>query len=74
MNAIELTTIISFALLGSVGHCIGMCGGFILTYTTAKIDPKMSKKVQGLYHGLYNLGRISSYMIHGDLFGYFGSL
>jgi len=35
MNGIELTAIISFALLGSIGHCIGMCGGFIMTYTMA---------------------------------------
>ncbi len=74
MNAIELTTIISFALLGSVGHCIGMCGGFVLTYTTAKINPNMSKRQQSIYHGLYNIGRVVSYMILGAVFGYFGSL
>lgn len=74
MENIELLAIISFALLGSVGHCIGMCGGFILTYTTAKIKPEQSKFSQATYHFLYNIGRVSSYTVLGALFGYFGSL
>ena len=43
MENVELIAIITFALLGSVGHCIGMCGGFILTYTTAKIKPALRR-------------------------------
>lgn len=74
MENIELLAIISFALLGSIGHCIGMCGGFILTYTTAKIKPEQTKLSQSVYHFLYNMGRVSSYTLLGALFGYFGSL
>ena len=74
MENIELFAIISFALLGSIGHCIGMCGGFILTYTTAKIKPQQTKLSQGTYHFLYNIGRVCSYTLLGALFGYFGSL
>ena len=74
MNGIEFTAIITFALLGSVGHCIGMCGGFIVTYTTAKIKPEQNKFTQSTYHLLYNLGRVTTYTILGALFGYFGSL
>jgi len=74
MENIELVAIITFALLGSVGHCIGMCGGFILTYTTAKIKPEQTKLSQGAYHFLYNMGRVSSYTMLGAIFGYFGSL
>ena len=74
MENIELLAIISFALLGSIGHCIGMCGGFIVTYTTAKIKPEQSKLSQSAYHLLYNSGRISAYTLLGALFGYFGSL
>lgn len=74
MDNIELLAIISFALLGSIGHCIGMCGGFIVTYTTAKIKPEQSKLSQGAYHLLYNSGRISAYILLGASFGYFGSL
>lgn len=74
MENIELLAIISFALLGSIGHCVGMCGGFILTYTTAKIKPEQTKLSQSTYHFLYNFGRVVSYTTLGALFGYFGSL
>ena len=74
MNAIELTAIISFAFLGSIGHCIGMCGGFIMTYTMAKVKPDNSKFTQSLYHLSYNIGRVTTYTTLGALFGYFGSL
>lgn len=74
MNGIEFTAIITFALLGSVGHCIGMCGGFIVTYTTAKIRPEQSKFSQAAYHLFYNLGRVSTYTLLGAAFGLFGSL
>ena len=74
MNGIEFGAIVTFALLGSVGHCIGMCGGFIVTYTTAKIKPKHSRAQSAFYHFLYNIGRVTSYTVLGALFGYFGSL
>jgi uncharacterized protein len=74
MTGIEWTAIITFALLGSVGHCIGMCGGFIVTYTTAKVKPRFSKTQSALYHFLYNIGRVTTYTFMGALFGYFGSL
>jgi len=74
VNGIEFSAIITFALLGSVGHCIGMCGGFIVTYTTAKIKPHHSKTQSAFYHFLYNAGRVVSYTLLGALFGYFGSL
>ncbi len=74
MSSVEIVAIISFALLGSVGHCIGMCGGFIVSYTAAKIKKETTKLHQAIYHSLYNLGRVSSYVLLGALFGYFGSL
>ncbi len=74
MNGIEFTAIITFALLGSIGHCIGMCGGFIVTYTTAKIKPEQQKFTQATYHLFYNFGRVVTYTLLGALFGYFGSL
>ncbi|MEN8146812.1 MAG: sulfite exporter TauE/SafE family protein [Campylobacterota bacterium] len=74
MNGIEFIAIITFALLGSIGHCIGMCGGFIVTYTTAKIKPGQTRFAQSTYHMFYNLGRVVTYTVLGMLFGYFGSL
>ncbi|MHC3993427.1 sulfite exporter TauE/SafE family protein [Thiomicrolovo sp. ZZH C-3] len=73
MTGIEWTAIITFALLGSIGHCIGMCGGFIVTYTTAKIKPRFSRTRSAFYHFLYNIGRVTTYTLFGALFGYFGS-
>ncbi len=62
------------AFLGSLGHCIGMCGGFIVAYSSAKIDTKSSKSKQFISHLAYNLGRVTSYVILGMLFGYLGSV
>jgi len=74
MNDIEFAAIITFALVGSLGHCVGMCGGFIVTYSTAKIDTQMARATQLLAHFSYNIGRVVTYTILGALFGYFGSL
>ena len=73
MESADLWTIFIVALLGSVGHCIGMCGGFVLAYSTSKIETRSSKVFQSLAHTLYSLGRITSYMVIGAIFGYIGS-
>ena len=72
MGNVELGTIFLVALLGSFGHCIGMCGGFVLAYTAAKVDAQWSKTHQMVAHLLYSLGRVTSYMIIGAIFGYLG--
>jgi sulfite exporter TauE/SafE len=74
MDTIDIVAILQLGFLGSLGHCIGMCGGFIVTYTSSKIDPQQAKLTQSLYHLLYNSGRISSYVLLGTLFGAFGAL
>jgi sulfite exporter TauE/SafE len=73
MESADLWTIFLVALLGSIGHCIGMCGGFVVAYSTSKIGPDHSKLFQTFAHSLYSLGRIVSYMFIGALFGYLGS-
>lgn len=73
MGTIDFTTIFVVAFLGSVGHCIGMCGGFILAYSNAKIGEEWSKAHQSIAHFLYNIGRVTSYVILGALFGLIGS-
>ena len=73
MESADLWTIFIVALLGSVGHCIGMCGGFVVAYSTAKIDPDRTKSFQSLAHVLYSIGRVVSYMVIGAVFGYLGS-
>lgn len=73
LGAIDFTTIFITAFLGSVGHCIGMCGGFILAYSSAKIDTSWSKTHQSIAHFLYNIGRVTSYIFLGAIFGLIGS-
>lgn len=73
-GSLELLAILAFGFFGSLGHCIGMCGGFIVSYTTAKMDPSTTKSAQISGHTFYNLGRVSAYTLLGALFGFFGSL
>ncbi len=48
-------------------HCVGMCGGFILSYT-------LSGKNSLLHHLSYNGGKLLSYTIIGAIFGLVGSV
>ncbi|ADG94056.1 conserved hypothetical protein [Arcobacter nitrofigilis DSM 7299] len=74
MENISIITIIAIAFLGSFGHCVGMCGGIVIAYSSTKIDNSWSKVKQSLSHILYVLGRVSTYTILGFIFGYFGSV
>ncbi|WP_419765412.1 MAG: sulfite exporter TauE/SafE family protein [Arcobacter sp.] len=74
MENISIITIITIAFLGSFGHCIGMCGGIVVAYSSTKIDNSWSKAKQSLSHILYALGRVSTYVILGAIFGYAGSV
>ena len=74
METISLLTIISIAFLGSFGHCIGMCGGIVLAYSTIKIDPASSKVSKSAAHLLYSFGRVTTYSILGAIFGALGSV
>jgi sulfite exporter TauE/SafE len=53
-------------LLGGFGHCIGMCGPIVATYS-------LNLKGRYLPHLLYNLGRITTYTIIGGIMGLTGS-
>jgi len=74
METVNIITIISIAFLGSFGHCIGMCGGIVLAYSTIKIEPSSSKVSQGAAHLLYSIGRVTTYTILGALFGALGGV
>lgn len=74
MTGIDLGTVFLVAFLGSIGHCIGMCGGFIMAYSAAKIDRDWGKAHQSTAHLLYNIGRVVSYMIIGAIFGLMGKM
>ncbi len=74
MESINIISIITIAFLGSFGHCVGMCGGIVIAYSSAKIDDGFSRQKQVFSHLLYSFGRVSTYVLMGTLFGYFGSL
>ncbi len=74
MNSIDLLTIISVAFLGSIGHCIGMCGGIVIAYSSTKIDEKSKKSYQALAHLIYSFGRITTYTVMGVVFGAIGGV
>ncbi len=74
MGNIDLIIILTTAFLGSVGHCIGMCGGIVVAYSSTKIDQKSSYVQQTASHLAYNFGRVTTYTILGGLFGYAGQV
>jgi uncharacterized protein len=74
LETINFLTIISIALIGSFGHCIGMCGGIVIAYSSTKIDTKWEKTHQVLAHLFYSFGRITTYTFFGALFGFIGSV
>ena len=74
MDSIDLISIITIAFLGSVGHCIGMCGGIVIAYSSAKIDGNSSKLSQAAAHLIYSLGRITTYTAIGAIFGAIGGV
>lgn len=73
MEAIDLITVITVAFFGSLGHCSGMCGGFVVAYTAKKIRQSDSAMRQNLNHLLYNLGRIAAYVLIGGFSGFLGA-
>lgn len=74
METVNIISIISIAFLGSFGHCIGMCGGIVLAYSSIKIEPKSSKVSQSVAHLLYSFGRVFTYSILGAIFGALGGV
>lgn len=73
---VDLILVFTIGLLGGFSHCIGMCGGFVFTYSV-KISEKESAKKLGkwsmvLPHLLYNSGRILTYTFLGEIFGFLG--
>jgi len=74
MENIDLIIILTTAFLGGVGHCIGMCGGIVVAYTSAKIEPTSSYIQQTASHLSYNFGRVATYSILGAIFGFVGQV
>lgn len=74
METLNIISIITIAFIGSFGHCVGMCGGIVVAYSTLKIDAKSSKFSQSASHLLYSLGRVLTYTLLGGAFGFLGGV
>ena len=74
METVDIISIITIAFLGSFGHCIGMCGGIVIAYSSTKIAQEWSRSQQTFAHILYSFGRILTYAILGAIFGYLGGV
>ncbi len=51
-------------------HCVGMCGGFIVTYSASNLKKKRNSMTP---HLQYNFGRLISYTLIGAILGGIGS-
>jgi len=73
---IDYLTLFLIGFFGGFSHCIGMCGGFVATYTfkIAENDPIPNnyylQKI--IPHLLYNSGRLLTYTVLGEIFGFIG--
>lgn len=74
METVSILAIISIAVLGSFGHCVGMCGGIVMAYSSTKIRSEWSKKLQAIAHLFYSFGRITTYTLIGAIIGFAGSV
>lgn len=74
MHDFSIIAIAAAAFFGSLGHCIGMCGGFVLAYSSTKVGANFSHKDKLISHALYNIGRTISYTIIGGIVGFIGSV
>jgi sulfite exporter TauE/SafE/copper chaperone CopZ len=72
----SITQNMSYGLLFLVGlftgfHCVSMCGGFVVSYTTKYAQEKKSSYKA---HLMYGAGKVMSYTIIGAAFGLLGSI
>lgn len=74
MNTIDLLFVAGAAFTASIGHCIGMCGGIVIAYSSSKIDQTKPWLTQSIAHLAYNLGRVTTYTILGVIFGMLGKV
>jgi len=74
MGGIDILAVVVTAFLGSFGHCLGMCGGIVIAYSSAKIDKNWSKTHEVIAHLLYSFGRITTYVLLGVIFGTIGGV
>ena len=73
---VDYIAVFLIGLIGGFSHCIGMCGGFVLTYSIKITENEAGAKQntwQKIYpHLSYSAGRIITYTFLGEIFGFIG--
>ena len=70
-----LLTLLATGFVGSASHCVGMCGPFVMAQTVSRLEntPLRSmnefSRLQGALLVPYHLGRATTYMFLGAVFG-----
>lgn len=73
LNGASYLVLFIVGVLTSI-HCVGMCGGIMLSQTVNK-DESVNNKLQAVKPALlYNTGRVISYTILGGIIGALGSV
>ena len=70
----DLLLVMLLGLLGSFGHCVGMCGPLTAAFALSQQSSPQSWQQRLAFHGLLNLGRIVSYALVGAGIGALGSV
>ena len=60
-------------ILGGFGHCIGMCGPLVASYSLVRATRTPPRLIRMAPHLLYNSGRITTYALIGGVMGLSGS-
>lgn len=72
----DLYAVLLIGFLGGFSHCIGMCGGFVATYSLKLAQDSTPGRswfrTQLFPHLLYNSGRVLTYTLLGEVFGLLG--
>jgi sulfite exporter TauE/SafE len=71
---LDLLLMASLGLLGSFGHCLGMCGPITVAFSLSQGSTAQDQGSQVRFHLLLNLGRIISYALVGAMVGGIGSV
>lgn len=77
---LELSLVAALGLLGSFGHCVGMCGPIAVAFSLAvpssvtEMTEVSSRSHSFWFHLSLNLGRLASYVLVGAAIGGLGSV
>ena len=71
MDLQNIYAMLAMGFLTSLGHCVGMCGGFIMAYSV-NLNKSPDRRQYILPHILYHSVRILTYSIIGIVFGLLG--